>query len=144
MASNSDTKLPTQQSVKAYVDAGDKWSYSTTPVDTGKKWIDGRPVYRVVVQGVVNASPAGAAPTLNHGIDGLTTSMCVVSAYTFMKIGNSNGTSQNGGQNGGYFEGTGTTVNSANLTSVNATTIGFRFGFGWGNTWTSTVLEFVY
>ena len=36
--------------------------YSTTPVDTGKKWIDGKPIYRKVLQFTSPAKSTGNTP----------------------------------------------------------------------------------
>lgn len=48
------------------IDSGDV-NYSTTPVKTGRKWIDGKDVYRIVVTGTINGVTYISIP--NAGID---------------------------------------------------------------------------
>ena len=135
--------LAQDAATKAYVD-GRTPDYSTSETDTGKKWIDGRTVYRKVIQGTVNITTAGGSAQLTHSISGLTNSMCLVSLAVFMKIGQSSGTTQNAGQTNTYFEGTGTPANLAGITGFNSIGFDVKFGYGgWGTTWISVVAEYV-
>jgi len=66
---------------------GDGIIYKTTEVDTGDKWIDGKPIYRKVVD-IGNISTGGAYVNTMHGISDLDT---VIGLRAFGKRGDSNG-----------------------------------------------------
>lgn len=119
--------------------------YSTSEVLTGDTWIDGRPVYRKVVQATVNATTAGQTIQIGHDITGITNGFVVINSYLYVKIGRAVGNDQNGGQTGGYFEGSGgSSVNQLNITTIGPTYVDIKFGYGaWGNTWCSVVMEYV-
>lgn len=67
MASSDATKVASQQSIKAYVDAGvAKGNHSTTEVDTGTTWHDGKTIYRKVYTGVTVT--ANSTVNTAHGL----------------------------------------------------------------------------
>lgn len=46
--------------------------YSTTEIDTGKKWIDGKPIYRKVIEGTINSTGSYQTILTDSTIDTLT------------------------------------------------------------------------
>lgn len=72
--------------------APDFRDYSTDEKNTGKKWIDGRPIYRKVIRGRINIT-ANTNIFYNHGITGLTDAFEVVSARGSIVMGGNMGNS---------------------------------------------------
>ena len=136
MISDSASKLPTQQSVKAYVDSGDKWTYSTSEVDTGKKWIDGRAVYRKVINTTVTLA-VSSANNVSTGITGATSAFAFISITGGVNIGSAVNTTA---QTFMYRE---TGGNWMSLTSTSPTTLSFTSSFAWGTTRVIAALEYV-
>lgn len=116
-----------------------KFVYSTSEQDTGKIWVDGRTVYRKVLQGQVNL--INGFTSVAHGISGITTSVLLVSATGSVKIGNANGTSSSTLQTLTYAEGTGSP--HMYVTGMDATNLIFKASFAWGSSFYSVVLEYV-
>lgn len=111
--------------------------YTTTEQDTGKKWIDGRPIYRKVVRGTVNMTGNGTS-MLAHGIAGLTNRWELISYYGNMRLG---GTLSNNPvkQALPYVENT----HQSGITSIDQTNITISGSYPWGNSEVSVVLEYV-
>ena len=111
--------------------------YTTTEQDTGKKWIDGRPIYRKVVRGTVNLA-GNRTGLLPHGIQGLTKKWEVVRYYGSMRLGGS--LSDNiSKQTIPYIEST----HQSGITSIDNTNIEISGSYPWGNSEVSVVLEYV-
>lgn len=111
--------------------------YSTDEIDTGKKWIDGRPIYRKVVRGTVNMTGNGTS-MLAHGIAGLTNRWELISYYGNMRL---SGTLSNNPvkQALPYVENT----HQSGITSIDQTNITISGSYAWGNSEVSIVLEYV-
>lgn len=111
--------------------------YKTTEQDTGKKWIDGRPIYRKVVRGIVNMT-GNSTSKLAHGIQGLTNSWELIGYYGNMRLG---GTLSNNlvKQALPYIENT----HQSGITSIDATHVTISGSYPWGNSEVSVVLEYV-
>lgn len=111
--------------------------YSTDEQNTGKKWIDGRPIYRKVVRGTVNITGGGAS-SLAHGIQGLTSRWELIRYYGNMRLG---GTLSNHPvkQALPYIENT----HQSGITSIDGTNITISGSYPWGNSEVSIVLEYV-
>ena len=112
-------------------------TYKSTEMDTGQKWIDGRPIYRKVIRGVVNMT-GNSTPKLAHGIQGLTNSWELIGYYGNMRLG---GTLSNNltKQALPYIENT----HQSGITSIDATHITISGSYPWGNSEVSVVLEYV-
>lgn len=111
--------------------------YTTIEQDTGKKWIDGRPIYRKVVRGTVNMT-GNSTSMLAHGITGLTNRWELISYYGNMRLG---GTLSNNPvkQALPYVENT----HQSGITSIDQTNITISGSYPWGNSEVSIVLEYV-
>ena len=111
--------------------------YTTTEQDTGKKWIDGRPIYRKVVRGTVNMT-GNSTSMLAHGITGLTNRWELIRYYGNMRLG---GTLSNNPvkQALPYVENT----HQSGITSIDQTNITISGSYPWGNSEVSIVLEYV-
>lgn len=134
MASDSATKLATQQSIKAYVDTQNP-QYSTSETDTGKKWTDGSTIYRKVINTTFTA--ISGATNVAHGISGLTSSMKMISVSGGFNIGSSSDSTK---QRLHYREASG---NWMNLESIDTTNVVVRASFAWGTSRLILVLEYV-
>lgn len=124
----AQTKLPTSQISD---------TYSASEQNTGKTWVDGRPVYRKTLRGQV--SVVNGTANIAHGITGITTSFEVVSFQGFTKLGQGNGTSSASVQI--YHRET--AGNWCAWTEINATSIGLTASFAWGSTFYVATLEYV-
>lgn len=111
--------------------------YSTDEVDTGKKWIDGRPIYRKVVRGKVNFTGNGYS-SIPHGINGLTPAWEVVSWSGNMRL---SGTFSNspGKQALPYIEST----HQAGAATITQSTVSICGSYPWGWSEVSIVMEYV-
>lgn len=111
--------------------------YSTDEIDTGKKWIDGRPVYRKVVRGKVNFTGNGCS-SIPHGITGLTNAWEVVSWSGNMGL---SGTFSNSPvkQALPYIEST----HQAGVTTITQSTVSICGSYPWGWSEVSIVMEYV-
>ena len=107
-------------------------------MDTGKKWIDGRPIYRKVVRGVVNMIGGNNTSILPHGITGLTNAWELTSWSGNMRL---SGVLSNNPikQALPYIEGT----HQAGITSIDKTNITISGSYAWGNSEVSVTLEYV-
>jgi hypothetical protein len=112
--------------------------YSTAEQDTGQKWIDGRPIYRKVVRGVVNMTGGYNTSSLPHGITGLTDAWELISWSGNMRL---SGVLSNNPikQALPYIEGT----HQSGITSIDNTNIEISGSYPWGNSEVSIVLEYV-
>ena len=112
--------------------------YTTTEVDTGKKWIDGRPIYRKVVRGTVNMTGGFNTSNLPHGIQGLTSAWELIRYYGNMRL---SGSLNNNPikQALPYIEG----AHQSGVTSIDQTNITISGSYNWGNSEVSIVLEYV-
>ena len=111
--------------------------YTTAEQDTGKKWIDGRPIYRKVVRGTVNLA-GNRTGLLPHGIQGLTKKWEIIRYYGSMRLGGS--LSDNiSKQTIPYIEST----HQSGITSIDNTNIEISGSYPWGNSEVSIVLEYV-
>ena len=112
--------------------------YSTSEIDTGKVWIDGRPIYRKVVRGTVNMAGGYSTSSLPHGITGLTNAWELICYYGNMRLsGNLNNNPIK--QALPYIEGT----HQSGITSIDQTNITISGSYPWGNSEVSIVLEYV-
>lgn len=111
--------------------------YTTAEQDTGKKWIDGRTIYRKVVRGTVNMT-GNSTSRLAHGIQGLTNRWELISYYGNMRLG---GTLSNNPvkQALPYIEDT----HQSGITSIDSTEVTISGSYPWGNSEVSLVLEYV-
>ena len=112
--------------------------YSTSEIDTGRVWIDGRPIYRKVVRGTVNMVGGYSVSSLPHGIQGLTSRWELIKYYGNMRLG---GTLSNNliKQALPYIEGT----HQSGVTSIDQTNIIISGSYPWGSSEVSLVLEYV-
>lgn len=112
--------------------------YSTSEIDTGRVWIDGRPIYRKVVRGAVNVIGGNNTSILPHGIQGLTSRWELIKYYGNMRLG---GTLSNNPikQTLPYIEGT----HQSGVTSIDQTNIVISGSYPWGVSEVSLVLEYV-
>lgn len=111
--------------------------YSTSEIDTGKVWIDGRPIYRKVVRGKVNFT-GNACPGIPHGITGLTNAWEVVSWSGNMTLSGvfSN---RDGKQALPYIENT----HQAGIATITKSIVNVCGSYPWGWSEVSIVLEYV-
>ncbi len=111
--------------------------YSTSEIDTGMVWIDGRPIYRKVIRGAVNMT-GNSTSRLAHGIQGLTSRWELIKYYGNMRLG---GTLSNNPvkQALPYIENT----HQSGITSIDETTVTISGSYPWGNSEVSLVLEYV-
>lgn len=111
--------------------------YSTSEIDTGRVWIDGRPIYRKVVRGKVNFT-GNSISSIPHGITGLTRAWELISYYGNMRLGGtlSNNTVK---QTLPYIE----NVHQSGMMSVDETAVIMSGSYPWGNSEVSIVLEYV-
>lgn len=111
--------------------------YSTSEIDTGRVWIDGRPIYRKVVRGTVNMT-GNSTSMLAHGIQGLTNRWELIRYYGNMRLG---GTLSNNPikQALPYIENT----HQSGVTSIDQTNIIISSSYPWGRSDVSLVLEYV-
>jgi len=112
--------------------------YSTSEIDTGRVWIDGRPIYRKVVRGTVNMVGGNNTSILPHGITGLTNAWELTSWSGNMRL---SGVLSNNSikQALPYIEGT----HQAGITSIDKTNIAISGSYPWGSSEVSLVLEYV-
>lgn len=112
--------------------------YSTSEIDTGRVWIDGRPIYRKVVRGVVNMIGGNNTSILPHGIQGLTSRWELIKYYGNMRLG---GTLSSNlmKQTLPYIEGT----HQSGVASIDQTNIVISGSYPWGSSEVSLVLEYV-
>ena len=112
--------------------------YTTTEQDTGQKWIDGRPIYRKVVRGIVNMTGGFNTSNLPHGIQGLSNRWELIRYYGNMRL---SGSLNNNPikQALPYIEGT----HQSGVTSIDQTNITISGSYAWGNSEVSIVLEYV-
>lgn len=111
--------------------------YSTSEIDTGRVWIDGRPVYRKVIRGTVNMT-GNSTSRLAHGIQGLTSRWELIKYYGNMRLGGtlSNNTIK---QALPYIE----NVHQSGITSIDETAVVISGSYSWGSSEVSLVLEYV-
>lgn len=111
--------------------------YSTSEIDTGMVWIDGRPIYRKVVRGTVNMT-GNSTSRLAHGIQGLTSRWELIKYYGNMRL---NGTLSNNlvKQALPYIENT----HQSGITSIDETVVIISGSYPWGSSEVSIVLEYV-
>lgn len=112
--------------------------YSTSEIDTGMVWIDGRPIYRKVVRGTVNMAGGYSTSSLPHGIQGLTSRWELIKYYGNMRLG---GTLSNNPikQALPYIE----SAHQSGVTSISQTNITISGSYPWGSSEVSLVLEYV-
>lgn len=111
--------------------------YSTSEIDTGRVWIDGRPIYRKVIRGTVNMT-GDSVSRLAHGIQGLTSRWELIKYYGNMRLGGalSNNTIK---QALPYIE----NVHQSGITSIDETAVVISGSYPWGSSEVSIVLEYV-
>lgn len=111
--------------------------YSTSEIDTGMVWIDGRPIYRKVIRGIVNMT-GNSTSRLAHGIQGLTSRWELIKYYGNIRLG---GTLSNNPikQALPYIE----NVHQLGITSIDETAVIISGSYPWGNSEVSLVLEYV-
>lgn len=111
--------------------------YSTSEIDTGMVWIDGRPVYRKVVRGKVNFT-GNNSPSIPHGITGLTRAWEIISYSGCMRLG---GTLSNelGKQALPYIEST----HQAGVSTITESNVNINGSYPWGWSEISIVVEYV-
>lgn len=112
--------------------------YSTDEQNTGKKWIDGRPIFRKVVRGTVNITGGSNTSSLPHGIQGLSNRWELIRYYGNMRL---SGSLNNNPikQALPYIEGT----HQSGITSIDQTNITISGSYNWGSSEISVVLEYV-
>ena len=113
-------------------------TYKSAEMDTGKKWIDGRPIFRKVVRGMVNMTGGNNTSILPHGITGLTNAWELTSWSGNMRL---YGVLSNNSikQALPYIEGT----HQAGITSIDKTNITISGSYAWGSSEVSVTMEYV-
>lgn len=113
------------------------YKYKDTEVDTGKKWIDGRPIFRKVVRGKVNFT-SNSSSSIPHGITGLTRAWEIISYSGCMRLG---GTLSNelGKQALPYIEST----HQAGVSTITESNVNINGSYPWGWSEISIVVEYV-
>lgn len=109
--------------------------YSSTEFDTGKKWIDGRAIYRKVITG--NITIAVGANNIAHGISGITSLEPVNVTFSIVLSSTTRGTNRNLAwhrETGG---------NWANPTAFDGTNLVITSSFAWGASAYTAILEYV-
>jgi hypothetical protein len=120
---------------KAEMDYTSAEVYSSTEFDTGKKWIDGRAIYRICLTG--NANVVVGAVNVNHGITGIT-SLEVVNISGSLRLSSTvRGASVN------LFWHREAAGNWMNVVAVNNTQITFTSSFAWGSSAYTIIFEYV-
>lgn len=118
----------------------DEFNYETTETDTGKKWIDGSPIYRKVITGVVNL-PANNYVNVPTGITGLSPNSKMINISGYMRLGT---TTDSGTQTVimPIYRELGQTLS---ILTFNTSTGALQFAssFAWGNSFYCLVLEYV-
>ena len=111
--------------------------YSTSEIDTGRVWIDGRPIFRKVVRGKVNLT-GNSSSSIPHGIQGLTSRWELIKYYGNMRLGGtlSNNTVK---QALPYIE----NVHQSGIASIDETAVTISGSYPWGWSEVSLVLEYV-
>ena len=118
--------------------APDFRDYSTDEKNTGKKWIDGRPIFRKTVRGTVNMTGGYNTSSLPHGIQGLSNSWELICYYGGMRLsGNLNNNPVK--QAFPYIEG----AHQSGITSIDQTNITISGSYPWGNSEVSVTLEYI-
>lgn len=113
-------------------------TYKSAEMDTGKKWIDGRPIFRKVVRGTVNMTGGYNTSSLPHGIAGLTDAWELISWSGNMRL--SGVLSSNPIKQAlPYIEGT----HQAGITSIDKTSIAISGSYTWGISEVSITMEYV-
>lgn len=107
--------------------------------DTGKVWVDGRPIYRKVIRGTFNVTASASIPVA-HGISGLTTSLEIISLSGGLKIGAG---AVSGGQMQVFNQYREIAGNWLGFTSFDQTNIVFTSSFAWGTSWVTAIIEYV-
>lgn len=113
--------------------------YSTSELNTGKKWTGGETIYRKVITATINVSTAGAYYTFNHGISSLSNEWEIVSHSFTAKIGQ--GASPTGTLYFGSYRETGGQY--FNLVEISKTSVKFVSSYSWGSTPCTFVIEYV-
>lgn len=122
---------------KAKIDYTSVDVYSATETDTGKKWVDGRAIYRKVLRGQI-VLVSSLVNTIPHGVSGFTTSMEIVSLQGGFKLNNS---SVAGGGMQTFFYRESSVF--ANVVTVDSTNIVVAATFAWGNSYYNIIMEYV-
>ena len=113
-------------------------TYKSTEMDTGKKWIDGRPIFRKVVRGTVNMTGGYNTSSLPHGIADLTDAWELISWSGNMRL--SGVLSDNPIKQAlPYIEGT----HQAGITSIDKTNISVSGSYAWGISEVSITIDYV-
>lgn len=109
---------------------------SSSEVDTGKTWLDGRPIYRKTFEGTINIINGDSS--IPHLISGLTSSFMVLSTTGGIAIaGNATKTSKQTFQ---YREAGG---NWCSLVEITGTNITFRSSWAWGSSYVVVIMEYI-
>lgn len=66
-------------------------TYSSGEVDTGKRWFDGRIIYRKAFSGVLNVVAGSGVNAFAHGIEGITATSMVVASGGTITLGTTSG-----------------------------------------------------
>lgn len=112
-------------------------TFTTAEQDTGKVWVDGRPIYRKVIRGQVTLSTS-TVTTVAHGISGLTSAWELISFTAGVKIG--------AGSNNGSEVAVMHREMAGNwtwLTSFTTTNMSFASSYAWGSSYYTVIMEYV-
>ena len=112
------------------------FNYSSSEVDTGKKWYDGRTIYSKVIDTTFSVAASGSN-NVAHGISGLTGTCAFISAVGGINLGSTTSTTAQSL----YYRETG--GNWISLVSFNATNLVFASSFAWGTSRVIVQLEYV-
>lgn len=108
---------------------------STSETDTGRKYYDGRTIYRKLLVGNINVIAGSIGVT--HGISGIT-SLELLRVQGNMRLGSTTrGTIVN------MFTHRETAGNWCNLVSMDGTQVSFNSSFAWGTSAYTIILEYV-
>lgn len=113
------------------------YKYKDTEMDTGKKWIDGRPIFRKVVRGKVNFT-GNSSSSIPHGITGLTGAWEIISYSGCMRLGGTL-SDELGKQTLPYIEST----HQAGVSTITESNVNINGSYPWGWSEISVVVEYV-
>lgn len=133
----ANTLLPLDSDGKVPSGSSRNDAYSMSEVDTGKKWVDGRTVFRKVVRTPINV--VAGPMSIPHGIVGLTAAYSLVSSGGQIKLGSSDGNGT-GGQFLSYREAGGNWINLSGITTLGVELIS---SYNWGPSFLTLVLEYI-
>jgi len=112
------------------------YNYSATEQDTGKKWTDGRTIYRKTFAGTLNIAQTTASDAFNHGITFTSTGL-IVSIQASVTLSSTTGFGSV--QLLPLYTGT----DRFGFHQVTTTAVQYTASFAWGNSRYWVTLEYI-